>query len=197
MLLSYHLKTAQLKILKINLIYHRVSSKLETDHDDMFSQSMIFHDSHKGLHVVDRNRWKEQEGTKELPIFSDNSHAGVVVGVVVAIAVIALAVVAVVWLLRKRNILGKGGIMFDSKTFVVRGFRGASDTQQIVANDVLDTAGSMETTTVVTPAQSTKKQENLHASAAASIALQQAELTPTMMEELRLGTHGAGFKRFK
>lgn len=129
----------------------------------------------------------------------DNSHVGVVVGVVGAIAVIAMAVVAAVWLLRKRNILGKGGIIFDSKTFMVRGFRGASDTQQIVANDALDAAVSADATGAVghNSGQTSRKQENLHASAAASVASQQPEISPTMMEELRLGTHGAGFKRFK
>jgi len=127
----------------------------------------------------------------------DNTHAGVVVGVVCAIAVIALAVVAAVWLLRKRNILGKGGVIFDSKTFMVRGFRGASDTQQIVANDSLDVTGSAEVNATITAAQPSKKQENLRASAATTIAPQQTEVNPTMMEELRLGTHGAGFKRFK
>ena len=118
-------------------------------------------------------------------------------GVVCAIAVIALAVVAAVWLLRKRNILGKGGVIFDSKTFMVRGFRGASDTQQIVANDSLDVTGSAEVNATITAAQPSKKQENLRASAATTIAQQQTEVNPTMMEELRLGTHGAGFKRFK
>jgi len=122
-----------------------------------------------------------------------HSQVGVVIGVVGAIVLIALAVVGGVWLLRKNNILGKGSMFFDSTTF--RGFRSGSDTQQIIANDSLDMTGSTDVTAAPSIQPATWKQENLQASAA--LPQQQVEATPTPYEELRLSSHGAGFKRLK
>lgn len=131
-----------------------------------------------------RNFCKFFSLTKQIVNISDNPHVGVAVGVVVALILIICAVVGAVYILRKKNILGiklSGCSRFDNPPF-----RGSSqqpnDTLQIVQNEVVN-----DTSEVPSAAW---KQESLQAAPA-------TEVGPTLYEELRLGTDGAGFKRLK
>lgn len=117
---------------------------------------------------------------------SNNPQIGVAVGVVVALILIVCAVVCGVYCLRKRNIIGiklTGGMRFDNAPF--RGnSQACNDTLQIVQNEVVNDASE-----VATP-NGGWRQEALEVVPA-------TEVGPSLYEELRLGTDGAGFKRLK
>lgn len=131
-----------------------------------------------------------------------NPHVGVAVGVVVALFLIACAVVAAVFYLRKNKVIGiksSGGVSFDNPSFFGRRNPPANDTLQIIQHEsTID--GNAEGTATSSGVSSSShqqqqgsmvwKQETLHAAAA-------TEVAPTIYEELRLGTDGAGFKRLK
>jgi hypothetical protein len=106
---------------------------------------------------------------------------------VVALILIICAVVCAVYFLRKKNIIGiklSGGLRLDNPPF-----RGNSqqpnDTLQIIQNEVVN-----DTSEIAGP-NTAWKQETLQAAPSAT------EVGPTLYEELRLGTDGAGFKRLK
>lgn len=127
-------------------------------------------------------------------IISDTPHVGVAVGVVVALILIACAVVGAIFFLRKNKILGikaSGGLSFDYPAIFARRNAPANDTLQIIPNESAADGNDAVTSTPQT-ASATWKQEPLHAASSAA-----NEVAPTLYEELRLGTEGAGFKRLK
>lgn len=107
-------------------------------------------------------------------------------GVVVAIILIICAVIGGIYVLRKKNLIGiklSGGVRFDNPPFRNRTSQPQNDTLQIIQNEIGNEASE------VTPSAGWK-QEILQAPPT-------TEVNPTLYEELRLGTDGAGFKRLK
>ena len=111
---------------------------------------------------------------------------GVVIGVALAVVFLACAVIASVYFFKKNKILGiklsGSGVSFDNPAFFRRQ-RPANDTLEIIANEAtIDSCdiGAQGSTT------SLPKPENLQPTPSVAPALY----------ELRLGTEGAGFKRF-
>ncbi len=105
----------------------------------------------------------------------------------VAIILIICAVIGTIYVLRKKNLIGiklSGGVRFDNPPFRSKTNQPSNDTLQIIQNEI-----GNEISDGVTQSEGWK-QEILQVAPA-------TEVNPTIYEELRLGTDGAGFKRLK
>lgn len=117
-----------------------------------------------------------------------NPHVGVAIGVALALIFIACSIIGAVFFFRKNKVLGiklSSGVSFDNPTTIFRRNNPpVNDTLQIITNE-----SNIETNDCDAQCE-LPKPENLNAVSA-------VELNPTLYEELRLGTEGAGFKRLK
>ncbi|CAG9815898.1 unnamed protein product [Phaedon cochleariae] len=120
-----------------------------------------------------------------------DGHVGAMVAVGAALVVIAAILVAAVWFVRRRRLLGvkdSDGVAFENPSYLkevnmdhIRVPQSQNDTskQTSATNNASSSTDSPQWIS-----------ENLHVPA-------QQEVDPTLYEELKLGQNGAGFKRLK
>ena len=116
-------------------------------------------------------------------LFLGNTHLGAIVGIIFALMLIGCAILGAVIFFRKNNIKIAGNVSFENPSFLRRNHN-ASDTLQIIPNETMPEV-SVSAETCVGP-----KQEDLNAHPF-------REEASVMDEELRLGSNGVGFRRFK
>ncbi|CAG9815899.1 unnamed protein product [Phaedon cochleariae] len=120
-----------------------------------------------------------------------DGHVGAMVAVGAALVVIAAILVAAVWFVRRRRLLGvkdSDGVAFENPSYLkevnmdhirVPQSQNDSSKQTSATNNASSSTDSPQWIS-----------ENLHVPA-------QQEVDPTLYEELKLGQNGAGFKRLK
>ncbi|XP_054267567.1 Ig-like and fibronectin type-III domain-containing protein 1 [Macrosteles quadrilineatus] len=117
---------------------------------------------------------------------SDHGQGLMIVGVVLALAVVGAMVMTAVWLVRTKALLGRkstGAVAFENPSYL----REVNmDHIQISHSDVAPVSNGISSSGPHTG----WKHEPLHVPA-------QTEVPPTLYEELKLGQDGAGFKRLK
>lgn len=134
--------------------------------------------------------------TSAASLGNDSSSAGVAVGIVLALIIVAAIIIGAIWFMRTRHMLGhksSGGVAFENPSYLrevnmdhiqIPASQGDSALANGTANGVNPAGSHVQT-------QQGWKQETLHVPAQAT------EVAPSLYEELKLGQDGAGFKRLK
>ncbi|XP_044737933.1 Ig-like and fibronectin type-III domain-containing protein 1 isoform X2 [Chrysoperla carnea] len=132
----------------------------------------------------------------------DSSSSGVVIAVILALIVVAALVVGAVWFVRTKKLIGLknlGGVAFENPSYLrevnmdhIQIPSGQQETNVSSSNGSIPN-GSVANGVAVSQTSGGHgwKQESLHVPQAAQ------EVNPTLYEELKLGSDGAGFKRLK
>ncbi|RZF43428.1 hypothetical protein LSTR_LSTR001689 [Laodelphax striatellus] len=130
--------------------------------------------------------------TSSASLGDEHSQIGVAVGILLALVLVAGIVVAAVWFIRTRNLLGlksNGNVAFENPSYL----REVNmDHMQISqpGDNTLANGSAMAAVANGSSMQHQWKQEPLHVPAS-------SEVPPSLYEELKLGHDGVGFKRLK